>query len=617
MPRAPDVRAAHDAGAPATHPAGRHWLDSVGAATALAVPLLVTLGRATPGAQWAGDLALVRSLGLVPVGADGSLSLALGAVASLLPLGGRVLRVALPAAIAVGLAGLLTYRLARRALAAAGTTPRLTPPLALAGALLAVLASPWQLHGTIAGGATIAAALCLLAIDLGPVRGSDARLWGAQGALLAAAALESRAAGVAVLLALAARGVALGSAPTRRELGWLAAGSAATALLLLAPAWLRPLSGRAFVDLGVDLADVRLERDGPSPASALGLWVGDVGIVSLALAAAGAAIGLFHRASRPAILPLTLLVSFDAVSPAVRGGLLIHDPFAAPRLLALAALGVLAAAGVHRAVLALLRVRVPLAQPASVLLVVFTFTLVLVTAEDASYAADRREQRGADAFTEEALGGAPPRAIILVRSEPLAWRLWAARAAHGARPDVVVVPVPLLHRGSVARRLVEAEPLLAPLIRDYAVQGRTTEHALSSLADARPLLVERDPDLDPRLVDHLVPHGAWLELRAHALGRSDRTTSLAGVRATWRRAVAAVRHPRHRDRATEHVIASRLRDQIVTLVELGDRESGRALLDELRLLDPSHPAVEELERGSFGARGPVATVLDPRHAAPR
>ena len=48
-----------------------------------------------------------------------------------------------------------------------------------------------------------------------------------------------------------------------------------------------------------------------------------------------------------------------------------------------------------------------MARPAAVLLVVFNFTLVLVTAEDSSYITNRRSQYGAEVWTDEALGNVP------------------------------------------------------------------------------------------------------------------------------------------------------------------------------------------------------------------
>jgi len=123
----------------------RHWLDATCAWLALAIPLGLTLLRASPSPQWRDDLAVVRGLGLVPVGGEGTLSSVLMQLASLLPIGGRLLRASLVSALGLAAASWLIFTLTRQILDANGRTPRLTPALALAAALTATLAPTWQL----------------------------------------------------------------------------------------------------------------------------------------------------------------------------------------------------------------------------------------------------------------------------------------------------------------------------------------------------------------------------------------------------------------------------------------------------------------------------------------
>jgi hypothetical protein len=182
-----------------------------------------------------------------------------------------------------------------------------------------------------------------------------------------------------------------------------------------------------------------------------------------------------------------------------------------------------------------------------------------------------------------------------VRSEAVAWRLWAARHARGERPDLVVVPVPLLTRGSVAASLLRDEPALAPLIRDLVISGRPTEYALSTLADARPLYVELDPGWDRRLVHHLVPRPLWLGFAPHALGRSDRTTALGRAERAFERTLAVAKTPDFTDQATLSVLATRAREQAVVMASLGDRDNVRELLAGLREIDPNDPVAHEIE----------------------
>lgn len=565
---------------------------------AFAIPLLVTLLRASPFTQWRDDLAVVRGLGFVPMAGEGTLASLLMQAASLLPVGGRLLRASLVGALGLAISARLVYTFAERLLRANAATPRLTPPLALAASLSATLAAAWQLEGTIAGGATLAAALALAGILLRPdARVGDARVWLGFGALVTVTTLESHSAGAALAVALAAQVLALGELPARRSIALFGAGALIAAALMLVPLLLRPLSGRAWVDLGYGLssadliaADVAAERPG-----ALGAWFADVGLVSVVLALGGLGWGLARTRTRWLAAPLAALVAADLLFPATRTGLVAADPLAALRLLAVAALAIAAALGVHTLALGLLSSRLPMARGAAVLLVAFDFTLVLVTGEDSSYVADRRTQNAAEVWTDEAIGNLPPRSLLLVRSEAVAWRLWAARHVRGERPDVVVVPVPLLSRGSVAASLLREEPALAPLVRDLVISGRPSEYALSTLADARPLFVELDPEWDRRLVHHLIPRPLWLGFAPHALGRSDRTAALERGHRSFSRVLAVARTPDYRDAATLSVLTARAREQAVVLASLGDRDSVADLLLGLRDIDPGDPIAAELE----------------------
>jgi hypothetical protein len=228
--------------------------------------------------------------------------------------------------------------------------------------------------------------------------------------------------------------------------------------------------------------------------------------------------------------------------------------------------------------------------------VVFSFTLVIVTAEDSGHLADRPAQYGAEVWTDEAIGSLPPQSVLLVRSEPVAWRLWAAAIARGERPDVVVVPLSLLDRGSIAAHLLQAEPALAPLIREVAISGAPSEFALSTLADARPLYVEFDSAWDNRLMDHLLPHPFWMRFEPHAVGRSDREATLHTARDAFRRVLAVADSPDGRDRGTLAMLSARAREQAALLAALGDRDAVANISDDLRSAQLAKPFLTELDR---------------------
>lgn len=576
----------------------RHWLHPLFGWLAFAIPLFVTLLRTSAFTQWRDDLPVVRALGLVPIGGEGTLSSVLMQAASLLPVGGRVLRAALGSAVCLALAARLAYALTARLLEQNAWTPRLTPFLAFAAALTATLAPTWQLEGTIAGGSTLAAALVLGGLLLRPsAETRDARVWLGFGAFIGLTTMESHAAGAALLVALAAQVFALGEVPPKRSLGLAAVGACVLVALAVIPIAVRPYAARAWVHLGYTLSsasvsgiDAAAQRSG-----VLTTWFAEVGLIACFLALGGLGWGLVRGRTRWIAVPLAALVVADVVFPASRGGLLSADPLGPVRLLAVAALAASAALGIHSAAVMLQRSELPFARHAAVLLVAFDFTLVLVTGEDSGFPADRTTQNAAEVWTDEALGNLPRRSLLLVRSETVAWRLWAARVARGERPDLVVVPLPLLDKGSVAAKLLALEPALAPLIRDMAVSGKPSENALSSLADARPLYVELDPSWDKRLVDHLIPKPFWLHFAPHAYGRSDRTMALEKGRRPFKRVLDAAQSPDHRDRATIAMLSARAEEQAIVLASLGDRENVGDLVADLRAIDPEHPFAAELE----------------------
>ncbi len=575
------------------------WLNPLCAWLSLALPLGFAVLRASTAAQWRGDLAMVRALGMVPVGLEGSVSSVCAQLMSLLPIGGRNLRVALVSAIALGVAGRVLFALARRLLSANGYSPRLTPPLALAAALTATLCVTWQLEGTIGGGATGAAALGLGTLLVRPHRRTvDFRIWLGFGGVVALTATESHVAGAAVAAALCVQALVLGELPRGRALLAALLGFGVVALLCIAPLLVRPWSDRAGVQLGFDfiagnVAGLDIETTRPD---ALAAWTRDVGLISLGIALFGATVGILSKATRWLVAPLLTLVLADAILPAVSGSVLVTDPLMPLRLMAIGAVAVLTSLGVHAAVLFLSRAQIPLARPAATLMALFTFALVLMTSERSAHIADRRGQLAAEVWTDHALGRLPYGSVLLVRSPAVAWRLWAARVVRGERPDILVVPAAMLDRGSVARQLLAREPALSPLLRDVAVSGAPGEFALSSLSDVRPLYVELDPTWDERLVDHLVPKALWLEFAPTALGRSDREAALNHGRDSFSEVLEVAATPSGRDEATLAMLATRGKEQLLVLATLNDKQAAASLVRDLKLIDPSDPLVLRVEK---------------------
>jgi hypothetical protein len=229
----------------------------------------------------------------------------------------------------------------------------------------------------------------------------------------------------------------------------------------------------------------------------------------------------------------------------------------------------------------LLRSHVALLGGSVVVIVVLYSLLVVVHADDADIALETRFLRGNDVFTEQGIWALPRRSLLLVQTRELAYRIWAERLVHGARPDVLVTtPFFLQHRPDLDR-LLALEPALTPLAREWLVRGRPSEYVLSQLADARPLFVEIDMRWDTRLREHLSAWGLWSQYHSQSLGRSDRYSKMLSTRATVERVIVACKGSVPPDTATLQLVGARVREHVLLAAANGDRPEMSELLEQL------------------------------------
>ena len=605
------------------------WLDRPLGLFAAALPFGLAVARAAGAGQWRDDLPSVRDLGLVAVGASGGLSTLVTQALSLVPLGSRTFRASIGGAIALAVAARLLYGLVRRVVAAAGSgqsaarSPKLAAALAAIATLTAALSPTWQREGTVGGGAMLATALTLAAFTLalrladapavspaprdlsGSASAPAARTWIALGALFGAAVAESPPAGLAIAGVLGAivavrrfgrTGLPAVRLPSSRVAALTLLAAAFVAALLWSPLALRPLAPRAWADVGRAISAVSLSAFDSASArtTALSAWSREIGLVSLLIATFGAAMACLRGPTRAIVAPLGVLVLLDTLLPARAAGVLSADPLTSLRALAVASVAMGSALGIQDIVRRLLEARVPMARAASALVVVFHVTLIALTSEEAGYAADRSEQLAAEAWEDEALDKLPPRSAILVRSPALTWRLWSARLLRGERPDVVVIPVPLLDRGRVAASLVAAEPEIEPLLRDYALRREASEFSLSKIADVRPLHVEIDPSWPKRLLSHVTVSGLWLEYAPQPLGTSDRRLGTARSASAIQHVASAVNASLVPDAPTGNVLATTLRAHATALGTLGEGDAADTFLARLAEIRPADPYGEKV-----------------------
>jgi hypothetical protein len=601
------------------------WHERALRLLAVTLPVGLALTRAAGGAQWRDDLPALRDLGLLAVGASGGASTLMTQALSLLPLGPRSFRAALGSVIMLGIAATLLFGLVRRLLRTRDTNHSLASLLAALATLMATLSPSWQREATVGGGALVAVALALATVTYGLRNDHATRphfLTAATfGALLGATAAESPPAAAAALLAVmtaffAQRTVRTNKLsppwmPSTRLVFHAFVAALFVGGLLLSPYFLRPLAPRAFADVGRALSTSDLTGFDVAGArlTSLTAWVREVGIVSLGIAIVGAATTILAPRSRKLIAALLTFVLLDTLMPARAFGALYIDVLTPLRVLAVAAIAASSALGVALVTKKLLDFRLPMAKSGAVLIVAFHITLVALSSEEAGYVADRSKQTAAEEWTDSAISKLEPSSAILVRSPAIAFRLWSARILRGERPDVLIVPERLLHRGRVAFSLLAQEPEVEPLLRDYAIAGEPTEYSLSRLADVRPLHVEFDRHWSKRLISHMTVDGCWLEYAPQPLGQSDRKLSTAASLQPIKRVMDAIAAPLVPDAATAGIVSSTLRDQSTVLALLGEYDAAQAYHDQVGHLSATDlgiltPAVKHL----FLAKAMVITA---------
>lgn len=551
------------------------------------VPFGFAIASAAPSPQWSDDVALVRAAELLIGPGAGALTTLGLQGALLLPLGPQAFRGALLSAASLALVGALLTKLVRRLLDHLDSSP-LNALLALSASLTATLAPTLLREGNAAGGACIATALGLSALLVhDPASRGEARPWLSLGALLALCAIESPSAAVATALALLAQGALLRPGGGKKGAWMFAVGVAAVVPLALLPALIRPSSPRVLLDLGVqgELSTLRALDVASLHSRGLGRWIIEEGISAFALCWLGALFGLLRKDMRWLVAPLLALLTLDVVTPTTNSGLLTSDPLSALRALALCAAAMLAALGVQRVALWLSRSKLPLAQPAAVLIVAFHATLAAISAEEGHAYAARSHNGGAEVWTEEALDRLPPQSLLLVRSDAIAMRLWSAAAVAGRRPDVLLVPLPLIQRGRLAASLIAQEPSLTPLLRDLSANGTPSEFALSQLADIRPVMVELDASWDRRLSTHVVPEQLWLRFSPQPIGQTDRRNAQAADATTFYRVAGAARRDEDAfDEGTLEVLATYAREQAMAAAIVGDKDAANRAVAQLTSL---------------------------------
>jgi hypothetical protein len=138
-----------------------------------------------------------------------------------------------------------------------------------------------------------------------------------------------------------------------------------------------------------------------------------------------------------------------------------------------------------------------------------------------------------DVFDDGLRRSLPPRSVVLVHNPQTIFRFWGGEAEEQNRPDVTMIPLPLLTYPSLVDRLLRNEPELTPLLRSYVLDGTISVPELQSLAAVRPVYVEMDVRVTRDMMDLLVPEHLYHRVLTADTTGTDESRAMHTHAALW------------------------------------------------------------------------------------
>ena len=578
------------------------WLRAICAV----IPAVSAALGARSVALCAHDDGVVRTIGVGSTGPWRALDLLLAAPFQLLPLGTRSFRAALAGAFVSAIAGSVAFDVTRALTAATVPTvlknvgdkksERLISAVSAVAVLTGLLSPAWQTEAASPAGATTGALLVLLAMRFTELP-TLALLAGAAASYSPLTLLAVLAAAAPTLVRMRMTPASASSAPA----------SGAPAPPVRAP-WVHALCmfllGLAPLAVGAALRRRAPEISLPIPAiertahvGPIGFALDEIGVVFLVTGIAGAALASTRRSA----LPL-----FGAVLAGI-AALAMHAPsgpnrYEAAVLSGIAVFYMLMANALAVVVLAIARARVPFAEASAAMIVLIELVLPIRSGDEAFSRRDAHVAHATAIWNDLAWGAAAPGSIVLIHDRATMGRIATARATGDFREDLVVVPAFDVQSRAGEHALL-AEPKLAALYRDMALDIPPEELSLSQLGAERPVLANFDPKWDRALARHLVPLGLTARFEPEPRGSSDRTRALEAFAATKDRLVRIA--VARRDAELAAATATLLRARAVGMAATGEREVLAKALDDLRQFAPDDPVASTIVRRMVTTKGAI------------
>jgi hypothetical protein len=138
-----------------------------------------------------------------------------------------------------------------------------------------------------------------------------------------------------------------------------------------------------------------------------------------------------------------------------------------------------------------------------------------------------------DVFDDGLRRSLPPRAVVLVHNPQTIFRFWGGEAEEENRPDVTMIPLPLLTYPSLVDGLLKNAPELTPLLRSYVLDGTLSGAELQSLAALRPVYVEMDVRVTRDMMDLLVPEHLYYRVLTADTTDTDEARAMHAHATLW------------------------------------------------------------------------------------
>jgi hypothetical protein len=148
-----------------------------------------------------------------------------------------------------------------------------------------------------------------------------------------------------------------------------------------------------------------------------------------------------------------------------------------------------------------------------------------------------------DVFDDGLRRALPARAVVLVHNPQTIFRYWGGEAEELNRPDVTMIPLPLLTYPKLVDRFVRNEPELKPLLRSYVLDAKLSTAELQSLAALRPVFVEMDVRVGQDMMELIVPEHLYHRVLTSDTTDADEASAMRTHAELWDDIYARIGRP--------------------------------------------------------------------------